>query len=214
MTGVDMTKLKLVEELSGEDAEETEELRVLARKAEQFIASFSWCDVIEQAYAGIVVPSVIGTFLFEIKPTTPDVDRVLWVIVGDVPPAYLVVDEAPNPAMALTQYVELMSDWVKAVEEKRSVEDLIPVNAAPTQEYAAMLRSRLAFLRDRVLPDYAEDITAEAPIAAVSKSTKSDREHPIGLLFFGCLIALSSACASSGVAAWSDDGCRAWHRRA
>jgi hypothetical protein len=159
MTGVDMTKLKLVEELSGEDAAETEELRALARKAEQFIASFSWCNLIERAYAGIVVPSVIGTFLFEIKPTTPHVDRVLWVIVGDVPPAYLVVDEAPNPAMALKRYVELMSDWVKAVEEKRSVEDLIPVNAAPTQEYAAMLRSRLAFLRDRVLPDYAEGIT-------------------------------------------------------
>jgi hypothetical protein len=159
MIGVDMTKLKLVEELSGEDAAETEELRALARKAEQFIASFAWCNVIERAYAGIVVPSVIGTFLFEIKPTTPDVDRVLWVIVGDVPPAYLVVDEAPNPAMALKRYVELMTDWVKAVEEKRSVEDLIPVNAAPTQEYAAMLRSRLAFLRDRVLPDYAEDIT-------------------------------------------------------
>lgn len=160
MTGVDMTKLTLVKELAGEDAEETEELQALARKAEQFITSFSWCSVVERAYAGIVIPSVIGTFLFEIEPTTPDVDRVLWVIVGDVPPAYLVVDEALNPALALKQYVELMSEWVKAVEEKRSVEDLIPVNAAPTQEYAAMLRSRLAFLRDRVLSDYAEDITA------------------------------------------------------
>jgi hypothetical protein len=160
MTGVDMTKVEFVAELRGEDAEETEELRALAQMAEKFVTSFSWCNVIEQAYAGIVIPSVIGTFLFEITPTTPDVDRVLWIIIGDVPPAYLVVDEAPNPAMALKQYIELMSDWVKAVEEGRSVEDLIPVNVAPTQEYAAMLKSRLAFLRDRVLPDYAEDITA------------------------------------------------------
>jgi hypothetical protein len=160
MTGVDMTKVELVEELSGEDAEETEELRALARKAEQFVTSFSWCEIVERAYAGIVIPSVIGTFLFEIRSTTPDVDRVLWIIVGDVPPAYLVVDEASNPAMALKQYIELMSDWVRAVEEGRSIEDLIPVNAAPTQEYAAMLKSRLAFLRDRVLSDYAEDITA------------------------------------------------------
>ncbi len=160
MTGVDMTKLTLVKDLAGADAEETEELQALVRKAERFIASFSWCNVVERAYAGIMIPSVIGTLLFEIEPTTPDIDRVLWVIVGDVPPAYLVVDAAVNPAMALKQYVELMSDWVKAVEEKRSVDELIPVNAAPTQENAAMLRSRLAFLRDRVLPDYAEDITA------------------------------------------------------
>lgn len=160
MNGVDMTKLELVDELSGDDAGETEELRTLARKAEQFLTSFAWCGAIERAYAGIVIPSVIGTFLFEIRPTTPDVDRVLWIIVGDVPPAYLVVDEASNPAMALKRYIELMSDWLKAVEEGKSVEGLIPVNAAPTQEYAAMLRSRLAFLRDRVLPDYSEDITA------------------------------------------------------
>lgn len=158
MNAVDMTKLELIEEIRGEDAEETEELRALALKAEQFITSFSWCDDVERCYGGIVVPSVIGTFLFEIRTTISDVDRVLWVIVGDVPPAYLVVDEAANPAMALKKYIELMSEWVAAAEEGRTVEELIPVNVPPTKEYAARLKTRLAFLRDRVLPDYSEDM--------------------------------------------------------
>lgn len=160
MTGVDMTKLELVERLRGEDAEETEELRALARKAEQFITGFSWCDGIERAYAGLVIPSVVGTFLFVIRPAKADVDSTLWVIVGDVPPAYLVVDEATNPAMALKRYIELMSEWVDAAEEGKSVEDLIPVNVPPTKEYAAKLKTRLEFLRERILPEYSEDITA------------------------------------------------------
>lgn len=160
MTGVDMTKLEPIEELRGEDVEETEELRALARNAKQFITGFPWCAAIERGFSGVVIPSVIGTFLFVIRPTKPDIDTTLWVIVGDVPPAYLVVDEATSPALALKKYVELMSAWVNAVEQGDSVEDLIPVNVPPMKEYAAKLRTRLIFIQERILPEYSDDFKA------------------------------------------------------
>lgn len=151
MNSVDFTKLTLVEDLQSEDASELPAKLALVQKAKQFVAGFAWCGAVERVYAGMVIPPMVGTFLVQINATKPDVDRVLWVIVGDIPPAYLVVDEAPSPSTALEKYIELMSEWVDAVEAEKSVETLIPVNAPPTKEYAAMLRTRLTFLRDRVL---------------------------------------------------------------
>ena len=53
--------------------------------------------------------------------------------------------------MALDAYLGKMQDWVDAVDEGRSVEDLLPVNAAPTKEYADLLRGRLEFIGERIL---------------------------------------------------------------
>lgn len=40
---------------------------------------------------------------------------------------------------------------VDAVRAGESVEELIPVNARPTPEYAAMLAGRLAFIRENLI---------------------------------------------------------------
>lgn len=66
----------------------------------------------------------------------------MWVIVGDLPPAYIVCDNAHTWQEALDAYAVEMMEWVKAVKEGRSIEDVIPVNVPPTVEYADMLESR------------------------------------------------------------------------
>jgi len=73
------------------------------------------------------------------------------VIVGDLPSAYLVTDDAPTSEEALQADIELMDEWVEAVKQGKSVDDLIPVNAPATAAIAAMLESRLRFLQERVL---------------------------------------------------------------
>jgi len=80
------------------------------------------------------------------------------VVVGDVPSAYLVADDAPNPAKALRVYLDEMQRWVDAAQAGKPVVDLIPVNVPPTKEAAAQLQSRLVFLRDKVLSEYAPDL--------------------------------------------------------
>jgi hypothetical protein len=98
---------------------------------------------------------VVAVFLFRIVPKQEGVDEWLWVVVGDLPSAYLVTDDNPTPASALEAYVAEMSAWVDAVENGRPVADLIPVNVPPTRENSQQLRNRLTFLSANVIPRYA-----------------------------------------------------------
>ncbi len=79
-------------------------------------------------------------------------------VVGDLPPAYITTEDAPNPATALDGYIGAMDDWVKAAKAGQSVADLIPVNVSPTVENAKRLESRLRFLDKEVLAHCAEDL--------------------------------------------------------
>ncbi len=90
--------------------------------------------------------------MFQITPRFEDVDECLWGIVGDLPPAYIVVEDNPTAADALDAYCSEMEAWVEAVEKGDSVEDMIPVNASATRDYAGQLKGRLQFLRSKILP--------------------------------------------------------------
>jgi hypothetical protein len=160
MTGrePDLTKVTPVAQLEGEDEDERLLLSQLVRAAETYLSSFEWCEQIQEKYAGIAVPGVIGVFLVHIAPTRPEVDEWLWVIVGDVPPAYITLDDCPNAATALDGYIGAMQEWVDAAKEGRSVDELIPVNVPATPAYAEMLGSRLQFLDSRVLSEYKDDL--------------------------------------------------------
>jgi hypothetical protein len=78
------------------------------------------------------------------------------VIAGDIPPAYLVCDDAPTWFEALDGYVREMERWVSAVRSGDSLAEVIPVNAEPSIEHADMLASRLQFIREQILA-YVDD---------------------------------------------------------
>jgi hypothetical protein len=138
--------------MTGGDAEETELLRGMLEEAKEFLGAFDWCESIEESYFGLGVGGVVAVFLFRIRPKREGIDDLLWVVVGDLPPAYQVTDNSPSPTLALEGYVELMSEWVEAATNSQPVDDLIPVNVAPTPENAKLLESRLAFLNKEILP--------------------------------------------------------------
>jgi hypothetical protein len=71
--------------------------------------------------------------------------------VGDVPPAYLVQNDAPTWREALRGYVAEMSRWVQAVKHELPLDDVIPVAAEPSLEYAEMLAGRLAFIETEMI---------------------------------------------------------------
>lgn len=143
--------------IDGESLEEKKLLLDLASQAREFIRSFSWCRDLREQYFGNGVGGIVGIFLIRISPASPDVDEWLWAVVGDVPPAYLVLDDAKTPSEALSAYIYEMSRWVDAVENRRSISDLIPVNAPPTRENAAFLDGRLKMLREVLLPQFRDD---------------------------------------------------------
>lgn len=155
---VDMSKVTPAALMRGEDDEETAGLRELLDEATAYLKRFNWRRGIEGAYLGIGLEKILGVFLFEIVPASEEVDDKVWVVVGDLPPAYISTEDAPNPATALDSYIGAMEDWVEAVREGRGVEGLIPVNVPPTAENADRLESRLRFLDKEILSHYEEDL--------------------------------------------------------
>src|SRR5882757_4391216 len=145
---IDLNQLIPSRSLVGDDPEDTELLKQMLHKAEDFIFSFSWCNRINQSFFGCGVGGICAIFLFEIVPTRKGVDTWLWVIVGDLPPAYLVLDETPTPSSALKAYITEMRRWISAIQRHESVADLIPVNASPTIENATELERRLSTLEE------------------------------------------------------------------
>ena len=165
---IDRTKLTPCEEVRGDDDEDTELLREMVGRACSYLSSFEWCAAIKDCRVGnVAIGGIVAVVLFEIEPAGDGVDSTLWVVVGDLPPAYLVIDDAPNAACALEGYVLEMRRWVNAVRAGEPVDDLIPVETSggseplePTPEVADHLSGRLDYLEREILSGHADDLEA------------------------------------------------------
>ncbi|HEY1161195.1 MAG TPA: hypothetical protein VGE83_11220 [Terracidiphilus sp.] len=149
---IDTDQMMPVDSIEGGSTVDTNLLREMAIEAYEFMCEQEWCERVDHQYLAYGVGGVVAVFLFQITPRSEDVDPWLWVIVGDLPPAYIVVDDNPTAADALDAYCSEIQTWVEAAERGESVDDLIPVNAPPTLGNAEQLNGRLEFLRSKILP--------------------------------------------------------------
>jgi hypothetical protein len=154
MQRADLDKLIPAERIVGDDAEEAGLLQQMLQEATDYLRSFRWCPPIEQIYLGCGVGGVIAVFLFHFRERIQGTEEWLWVVVGDLPSAHLVLDDADNPVSALEGYCELMENWANAVLAGRSLDDVFPVEAKPTPDNAKLLLRRTDFIRTRLLPDW------------------------------------------------------------
>jgi hypothetical protein len=138
--------------MRGETDDETALLNADSIRARNFVLQQKWCFGIGEVYFGAGLGGVVSIFLVEIEPLPTGVDRWLWVIVGDIPSAYLVTDGAANPIAALEEYIELMREWVSLSYSSEASDKVIPVNRTPTPENAALLEKRLDALSKDILP--------------------------------------------------------------
>ena len=151
---VDLSKVIPCTEMRGDSLLDTDKLKSMLREAESYLQSFAWCRRITECFYGLGIGGVVAVFLFHIQPDNDSVDEWLWVISGDLPPAYLVVDLSPTPVSALETYITEMDEWVTAVKKGKSTDELIPVNVSPILENAGRLEKRLDFLLKEVIPRY------------------------------------------------------------
>jgi hypothetical protein len=157
---LDFSKTVPEDQVQGDDEEDTQLLRELIARAKRYIEGFAWCKDLRETYFGLGVGGIFAVVLTRIEPAREDVDEWLWVVVGDLPPLYLVTDDAPNPAAALDAYIGEAERWVAAVRAGEPVDDLMPTGAPPTSEWADQLDSRLRFLDREILAGYEEDLRA------------------------------------------------------
>jgi hypothetical protein len=138
------------------------EVRQFADEARAFVASHDWCARVTDVRLAWACAGVLGVFQVQLEPSRPGVDQRLWVVVGDLPTAYLVQDDASTWREALGAYVTEMSRWVDAVNQGDPLDDVIPVPIEPTQEHAKMLADRLAFIEQSILAAEAGEIESDA----------------------------------------------------
>src|ERR1700733_14275872 len=112
----------------GDDADDTAWLEGDLQAARRYLLSQKWCFGIRSMYFGAGIGGVVAVFLAELDQPASGVDQWLWVVVGDVPPAYMVLDVCPTPIVALEAYVELMRAWVDLAQEGKESDKVFPVN--------------------------------------------------------------------------------------
>ena len=135
---VDSSRHISIDKMPGENEEDTWLLHGMAEEAKLFLLSSKRCKAIQDGWLGWCVGGVAAAFLFEVVPDSGSVDQLLWVIVGDLPPAYLVVDD---------------ETWINAVPEGRYMHDCIPLIIPATGENASALQTRLDFIKQQFLDD-------------------------------------------------------------
>lgn len=152
------------EDLPTSNVDDKEELVALAAEASKFLLEHrKWCKGITASYFDRGF-SKVAVFYFEIEPL-PGQDPRIWVIVGDVPPAYIDFKSCPNGAAALDGYVAEMLAWAAAVKRGESTRNLIPVfrrgslaRVEESKEFAEMLESRMKFIKTQLLVQWPEEL--------------------------------------------------------
>ncbi len=135
------------------DIEELRNIMDLYQEAEAYITSFGWCKKVDNAWYALGVYEQLGVFLFEIQPANEAIDSMIWVIVGDLPTAYL-DSSATTEIEALIIYTDLMEDWARKVLEGESTADGYPVEIEPNEENARALLDKITFIRQEVIPTF------------------------------------------------------------
>ena len=149
-------------QLIPEKSIKNEEVAILSEEAKKFLLSHKWCNSIIEVNLSFSIAGIIGVFLIKIEPTDLHIDDELWVVVGDLPPAYFVTDHICDWQEALKVYVSEMNLWVDAVRSGSPLEDIIPVNAQSSLENADLLEKRLVFIKNEFVNRNIEEFESDS----------------------------------------------------
>ena len=142
-------------DLDYESEEEVARLEALQDEARRFVDSRPWTPPIADLWLAFGVAPMIGVFLVRFVRALGgelEGETELWVVVGDLPSMLFETEEARTPAVALRLYCAIAQDWADNILAGRSLSDSYPIPVAPTREYAKMLKSRIAFIRKKLIP--------------------------------------------------------------
>ena len=141
-----------IAEMAVESPEDTALLEAACTSAQEFLLTHPWCHGFGEVYFGGGVGGVVAIFLMSIYPVPTGADEWTWVIVGDIPPAYLMLHQCPTPVDALKGYIAMMQEWVDLALDGSGSIEVIPVDLPPTPENARKLQTRLDLLTTMIVP--------------------------------------------------------------
>lgn len=147
-----------IDEITQSEIEDKNELYELAEEAKKYLLSQQWCSLINEGWLDRGWGNLIAVFYFDLEASTTIAPNSIWVIVGDLPPAYIDTQDNPNGACAIEAYVREMQKWIDNVSKGKPVDDLIPINVPPELKYAKMLQARLKLIREEILSCYQDEL--------------------------------------------------------
>src|SRR5882757_9396327 len=154
------SKLVLAGDIVGDDEQDTILLRKMSEDAKQYISSFRWCETILSSYFGGGVGGIFAVFFFHIRPSHSDVAPWIWIVVGDIPSAYLPVTDCESPAEVLRSYLRGMNRWVELARKGQNGtpdQGVPPVRVPATPEWAERLNKKLYGLTIAVKPFFEDE---------------------------------------------------------
>lgn len=155
-----------ITDLISSEVDDAEAIADLGKQATAFLSAHHWCRAIRRGFFDRGWAGILAVFYFEIEPDAK-ADRTVWIIVGNLPPAYIDTESCPNGAAALDGYAGAMQEWVERVRAGKSVDGVIPVyhqnSMEPlpaTAENAELLDRRVRFIRECILPEFPDELAA------------------------------------------------------
>jgi hypothetical protein len=152
---VDTSPFPIGRDIDYESKAEVERLAALRDDARRFLESLRWTPPITELILAFGVAPIAALFLARFERGIEgkgNGDTEVWVMVGDLPPAYFVVDECLQAGDALEVYCELMEDWADNVIAGADLSTSYPISVEPTIEHAHMLKGRIEFIREELIP--------------------------------------------------------------
>jgi hypothetical protein len=137
------------------------EVSALVAEAVGFVRRHQWCGQVHDVQLAFAIAGVLAVVRVDLEPLTARAEPRVWVIAGDLPSAYIVYEEGDTWQDALRGYVYEMRRWGEAAQRGAPVDDLIPVNVAPSPEHVGMLLSRLTFIEQELLSHDAEELESD-----------------------------------------------------
>jgi hypothetical protein len=126
----------------GDDEQDTVLLHKMSGEALEYISSFPWCAEVLNSYFGGGVGGIFAIFFFHIRPSHRGIEPWIWIVVGDVPPAYLPLADCVSPSEVFRTYVNGMRRWVELARLGQTgtpEQGIPPVNTPATPEWAETL---------------------------------------------------------------------------
>lgn len=189
--------LALAARIKGEDAADTRLLRKMSKDAERYISSFSWCGSVIDSYFGGGVGGIFAVFFFHIHPSRRGISPWIWIMVGDIPSAYLPLDDCNSPAEAFEAYILGMSKWVEHARKGKTGtarHGVPPVNVPATPEWAEKLSKRLHGLTIAIRPFF--QLAGDKDTRLGARETGSGRRRTE-------ILQRTSKCKNAGWNGWN-----------
>jgi|GEM_PF-3367070 len=137
----------------------------LCEEAVRFVTHHSWCMALFKTYFDRGFEE-ISVFVCEVEVREHG-PQSIWVIVGDVPPVYLMSD-IRNGAEALQFYCRGLTAWVAEARLGRDPNRDRPVLSKeayeplqPTEQLCKMIEGRVRFIEEVLLSDWKDELPAD-----------------------------------------------------